>query len=201
MKPGVSHRNVAIGIAILGVVACDNLEAPKPGRTAAEASDSPQPPRPPVPGKAFVYSAAGDVSGYYLPVSDVAVGPYRLDHIFLGQAFEFEAWERGEPDQTFAPLMLQFDDVSSPMVMTELGEQRSLSVRVLPQAYAVTDDVIRFAGTSEELGAVSFALRLDRGALAVARRTPGDDTAVLTGTLTAGGRTFGDVPFRWYGGD
>ena len=150
---------------------------------------------------AFEHSAQGDLSGYYLPMSEVAIGSLRLDHIFLGQAFEFEAWENSETSPTFAPVMLQFDDVSSPMVATELGEAHSVTVRVLPTRYSVTDDAIRFTGTSEKLGSVSFTARLDQDALAIARRNLGDEGAVLTGTLVAGGRRFDDVRFRWYGGD
>lgn len=188
-------------LALVGVVAlvgCEDADAPPAPPAAPEA---PQPPRPPAPGKAFVHTVEGDVSGYYLPVSEVTVGPYRLDHIFLGQGFEFEAWEGGERNGTFAPVMLQFEDTSSPMVQTELGEAHSVSVRVLPTAYAVSDDTIRFAGTSEELGAVGLVLRMDREALATARRNLGDEVPVLTGTVTVGDRTFGEARFRWYGGD
>lgn len=188
-------------LALIGVVAlvgCEDADEPVAPPSAPASPDAPSPP---AAGKAFEHNVEGDVSGYYLPVSEVTVGPYRLDHIFLGQGFEFDAWEGGERNGTFAPIMLQFDDTSSPMVQTELGEAHSVSVRVVPVAYAVTDETIRFAGTNEDLGAVSLVLRMDREALATARRNLGDDAAVLTGTLTVGDRTFGDARFRWYGGD
>ncbi len=187
-------------LALIGVVAlagCEDVDAPTP----PAAPDAPRPSAPPAPGRAFVHTVEGDVSGYYLPVAEVAVGPYRLDHIFLGQGFDFEAWEGGERNGTFAPIMLSFDDTSSPMVQTELGEAQSVTVRVLPTAYSVSDDAVRFAGTSEELGAVSLVLRLDREALATAKRNLGDEAPVLTGRLTVGQRTFDDARFRWYGGD
>lgn len=183
-------------VGAMALVGCENAERQPEVPAGSTAS-------PPAsqPAKAFVHTVEDDVSGYYLPVSDVAIGSLRLDHIFLGQTFEFEAWERGETSQTFAPVMLQFDDVSSPMVATELGEAHSVSVRVLPTTYSVTERAIRFAGKSDELGAVSLNVRLDQGALATARRNLGDEGAVLTGTLIAGGQTFSNVRFRWYGGD
>ena len=187
-------------LAMVGAVAlagCEDVDAPTP----PAARTAPETPEPPAPGSAFVHTVEGDVSGYYLPVSEVAVGPYRLDHIFLGQRFEFEAWEGGERIGTFAPVMLQFDDTWSPMVQTELGEAHSVTVRVLPTAYAVSDEQVRFAGSSEELGTVSLVLRLDREALATARRNLGDEAPVLTGKVTVGDRTFDDVRLRWYGGD
>ena len=186
---------IAVTFALFG---CDN-SAPAEGASAPAAA--------PASGgtteapKAFVHAVENDVSGYYLPVSPVAIGSLRLDHIFLGQTFEFEAWEKGETSQTFAPVMLQFDDVSSPKVPTELGEAHSVSVRVLPKTYSVMESAIRFAGMSEELGDVSLDVRLDQEALATARRNLGDEGAVLTGTLIAGGQTFNNVRFRWYGGD
>jgi len=192
------HRARLGAIAVIFVLAgCENSGAPEKASAAPDYAASASA----ASGNAFVHSAEGDLSGYYMPVSEVAIGPLSLDHIFLGQAFEFEAWEDGEVNQTFAPVMLQFEDVSSPMVATELGEVHSVSVRVLPTTYSVTEDAIRFAGTSDELGAVSFNARLDQEALATARRNLGDEGTVLSGTLTAGGRTFRDVRFRWYGGD
>jgi hypothetical protein len=169
-----------------------------------DAPAAPAPPRPPAPSDssaAFVHAVEDDVSGYYLPTSDVQVGNYRLDHVFLGQGTEFGAWTGGERSDTFAPVMLQFDDVSSPMVRSEIGEAHSVTVRVLPIAYAVTDDRVRFAGQSDELGSVSADLRLDLAALATARRNLGSDAVVLTGAIQIGTRRFDDVPMRWWMGD
>ena len=185
-------------VGTMVLAGCENTER-QPEPTTGPAA--PQPKTVTEPARTFVHAVEADVSGYYLPVSELAVGSLRLDHIFLGQTFEFEAWEKGETSQTFAPVMLQFDDVSSPMVPTELGEAHSVSVRVLPTTYSVTDGAIRFTGTSDELGAVSLDVQLDQEALATARRNLGDEGAVLTGTLIAGGQTFNNVRFRWYGGD
>lgn len=195
-------RNQSVGaatlFALIVLAGCED----RPAAPEAPASPvAPQPPRPPETGTAFVHTVRDDVSGYYLPTSEIQVGTHRLDHIFLGQRMEFDAWAGGERSQTFAPVMLQFDDVSSPMVANEIGEAHSVTVRVLPTAYAVTDDRVRFAGQSEALGVVSADLRLDPEALATARRNLGSDATVLTGTVQIGDRRFDDVTMRWWMGD
>lgn len=195
-------RNRSAGATtLLSLVVLAGCEDRPAAPEAPAPAVAPQPPTPPETGPAFVHTVRDDVSGYYLPASEVQVGTYRLDHIFLGQGMEFDAWAGGERSETFAPVMLQFDDVSSPMVATEIGEAHSITVRVLPTAYAVTDDRVRFAGQSDELGGVSADLRLDPEALATARRNLGSDAVVLTGTVQIGDRRFDDVAMRWWMGD
>ena len=152
-------------------------------------------------GPAFTNSAAGDLSGYYLPIDDARVGKWAFDHVFVGQAAEFTGWQGGERSATFAPLMLQFEDTTSPMVQTEIGEARSVTARVLPTTYAVNDGEIRFEGRSPELGVVMFSGRLDQGALATARRNLGDEGTVLTGSLKVGSAPAQAVRLRWWMGD
>ena len=178
---------IAALAAVLGLASCDRGVSPS---GSAEPAPS-----------AFSHALTTDLSGYYLPVEPVRAGDWILHHVFIGQAPEFQAWEGGERSATFAPVMIQFEDVTSPMVQTELGETRSRTARVLPAAYEVTDASVTFAGRSPELGEVRFEGRLDPGALATARRNLGGEDAVLTGTLVAGGRTFPDVRLHWWMGD
>lgn len=174
-------------VAVLAVAACDRPDRPgdAPAPTAA----------------AFSHAMTSDLSGYYLPTGEVRIGKWAFDHVFVGQSAEFQAWEAGGRNETFGPVMLQFDDVTSPMVQTEIGEARSITARVLPSAYAVTDTSLSFEGRSPELGAVSFEGVLDPGALATSRRNLGDEGVVVTGTLTAGGQTVRNVRLRWWMGD
>ena len=152
---------------------------------------------------AFSHAVSDDQSGFYIPVTAPTIGKYQLSYLSLGQATEFASWEAGERMATYAPVMFEFDDTSSSMVTGETGaETRSVTVRVLPTSYSVTDGAVRFSGSSPELGAVSFEGSLDQGALATARRNLGGGEApVLTGTLRVGGRTFANQEFRWFGGD
>jgi hypothetical protein len=150
---------------------------------------------------AATYTASGDVSGYYMPMDPVQSGQWTLDHMFVGQAHEFASWQAGERTGTFAPVMLQFEDASSPMAQTEMGEQRSVTARVLPTTFTVNDAQIRFEGRSAELGVVSFDGRLDQGALSTARRNLGDEGVVLTGSLKIGDGRPQAVRMRWWMGD
>jgi hypothetical protein len=155
----------------------------------------------PAAAPSFSHAASGDVSGYYLPMDEVRVGKWSFDHLFIGQVAEFEAWEQGTRGATFAPVMLQFDDSTSPMAQTELGETRSVTVRILPTAYAVNDARIRFEGRSPQLGRVIFDGRLDQGALATSRRNLGDEGVVLTGSLKVGDARPQAMRLRWWMGD
>lgn len=173
--------------ASLAVAACDRTSAPADAPAATST--------------AFSHATTADISGYYMPAEPVRIGQWSLDHLFVGQASEFETWEGGARDEPFAPVMLQFDDTTSPMVATELGEAHSVTARVLPTRYEVTDTAVSFEGRSPELGKVSFDGRLDPDALATAKRNLGGDGVVMTGSLTAGGQTVRDVRLRWWMGD
>lgn len=181
-------RNL-IGLAagLLLLASCDRPGSP------AEA--------PPAAAPAFSHGMSADLSGYYIPAGEVRIGKWSFDHVFVGQAPEFEAWEGGTRSGTFAPVMLQFDDVTSPVVPTEIGEARSVTARVLPTAYSVTDTTLSFEGRSPELGAVRFEGALDPGALATSRRNLGDEGVVVTGRLTVGDAPPRNVRLRWWGGD
>ncbi len=182
-------RNL-IGLAacVLVLASCDRPSAP----------DAP-PPATATP--AFSHGMEADLSGYYLPASEVRIGNWSFDHVFVGQAADFEAWETGDRSATFAPIMLQFDDVTSPMVRTEIGEARSVTARVLPTTYSVTDTRVRFSGHSPELGAVQFIGVLDPGALATSRRNLGEEGVVVIGTLKVGDAPAQGVRLRWWAGD
>ncbi len=158
----------------LTVAACDRRAAPdKVGQAAAFKHDLPE-----------------DVSGYYIPTTAVQVGDWRLHHLFLGQVPDFMAWRDGQRTAGFAPIMMEF----------EAGD-KTRRTRLIPTAYDVTEDRVRFEATSRELGAVTFDGRLDQDALAKARRNLGDQGVVLKGTLKVGDRTFDGVSMRWWAGD
>ncbi|GAA0634076.1 hypothetical protein [Brevundimonas lenta] len=176
-------------LAVFGLSSCDGPSEPSKGADAPPAA------------AASVYAASGDLSGYYMPLDPVRVGNWSLDHLFIGQAAEFQSWQGGERSATFGPVMLQFDDVNSPMVRTEIGEAHSITARVLPTSYTVNDAQVRFEGRSPELGRVIFDGRLDQGALATSRRNLGDEGVVLTGSLKVGDAPAQAVRLRWWMGD
>jgi len=179
----------AVTVALLGVASCD--------RSALPGGD----PAPPASEGDFTHGMTTDLSGYYMPLTEVRIGKWSFDHVFVGQTADFMAWEAGTRSPTFAPVMLQFDDATSPMIRTEIGEAHSITARVLPTSYSVTDTGIAFEGRSPELGAVSFEGRLDPGALATSRRNLGDEGVVVTGSLKVGDAPDRTVSLRWWMGD
>jgi len=123
------RRLIGLSLGLLLLASCDGTQGPAEAPTAA----------------AFRHSMTSDLSGYYRPADDVRVGKWSLDHVFVGQAREFRGWEAGGRIGTFGPVMLQFEGATSPLVQTETGEARSISARVLPTAYSVSDTSIRFS--------------------------------------------------------
>jgi hypothetical protein len=169
------------------LAACDRPGARDEAPTATRASS-------------FTHDLPEDVSGYYVPAGDVRIGNWRLHHVFMGQVPEFIAWETGGRTPGFAPVMIEFEDMTGPPVATDQGQRRR-RLRLIPAAYAVTEELVRFEALSGGLGAVSFEGRLDQDALAHARRNLGDEGPVLKGTLKVGTRTFEGVSLRWWAGD
>jgi len=162
------------GALALTVAACDRGAVPDKAPSAT----------------AFKHDLPEDVSGYYIPTTVVQVGDWRLHHLFIGQVPDFMAWRDGQRTAGFAPIMMEF----------ETGD-KARRKRLIPTAYDVTEDRVRFEASSRELGAVSFEGALDQGALATARRNLGDQGVVLKGRLKVGDRTFDGVSMRWWAGD
>ncbi|MFC5342301.1 hypothetical protein ACETK8_13580 [Brevundimonas staleyi] len=165
----------------LSLAACEFVNAPS--RPAEPGGDAARP-----AASAFAHSHSDDISGYYR-ASGVSAGDLTLAQVFVGQTQEFEAWEAGRRSTTFAPVMVE---------LTRGGE----TLRVLPTRYSVSDGRVSMQGTAPGVGEVSVDLRLDKGALATARRNlGGSDEATMTGSVRIGGRSFSGVKLNWYGGD
>jgi hypothetical protein len=186
---------VACGVAALALAACDPPLEPADAPAANGSVDTANLP------EGFSNDLQADVSGFYMPTTEVRQGPWRLDHVFLGQQQDFAAWEGGTREGQFAPVMLEFVDETSPMAQTELGEVRTHRVRVLPRLYSLENGLLRFVGVSEELGIVQLDAQLNDEALATARRNLGAEGAVLNGTLSIDDLPPKAVGFRWWAGD
>lgn len=141
--------------------------------------------------------------GYYLPAAEVKVGDYRLDHLHIAGQQGFGDWERGERTKTYGPVMLEFVDITSPARKNALGNVTySVKLKVLPEAYAVTDDRVRLVGKHPKLGDVRMDVKIDPAALKKFKATKGKDgVTVATGALQVGDTPFKDVAFTWRGGD
>lgn len=191
-------RRIALagcGVAALMLAGCEPPLEPASAPDTGASVDTANLP------EGFSNDIADDVSGFYMPTTEVRQGSWRLDHVFMGRTEDFSAWESGTREGRFAPVMLEFVDESSPTVETELGEIHTGRVRVLPRFYSVENGLLRFVGVSEEIGIVQLDAQLNDDALATARRNLGAEGAVLNGTLTLGQGAPQAVGFRWWAGD
>ncbi|KQS56481.1 hypothetical protein ASG17_10875 [Brevundimonas sp. Leaf363] len=151
---------------------------------------------------AFTYEEPDDISGYYLPASDAEAGGYVLDHVFLGQPAEFEAWQAGTRSATFAPVMLEFQNAATTQRIGMEADGPGRGIRVLPTRYSLDGGRVHFEGTARPIGRVVFDGRLDKDALASAKRNLGGaETPVVVGRLKVGGEVVENVRLAWFGGD
>mgnify|MGYP003639564820 CR=1 FL=1 len=150
-----------------------------------------------------VRSVNDDLFGYYFSGKELRVGSFVFSMISLGGPGEFDAYENGKNEyESYAPFMLEFEDVSSAKKENELGQvYYENSPRVLPVAYKVSKEVLAFKGTDPLLGEVSFHGQLDTVALKKSQEGESPEIIVLTGDLTFAGETFRGVTFTWFGGD
>lgn len=170
---------LAAGMALAG---CDLVQAPNRGE--AKGSETATPAR----DTAFSHSQSEDISGYYR-ASGGDVGGLTLRQIYVGQEADFAAWEAGNRNPGFAPVMLEF---------TRNGQE----IRVMPDRYSVSDARVVMRGTVPDIGAVTFEARLDKGTLATARRNLGGaEEPAMVATVNIGGRGLSGVKLHWYGGD
>ncbi len=196
-------RNLALGMSALVLLAgaCHRkAEAPPPPVAAAPAP--PAAPTTPIPSAGFSHEAGFDAVGYYTTQSNVKTGSWRLTQMGVGAPSDFETWEKGDHSSTFGPILFEFEDEATPTQTTETGaESHSGRIRVLPDSYAMDDQQVSFAGHDAKLGAVSFSGRFDKSALVEAKAQGSSQTAVLTGTLKIGDKTFDHVSFSYFVGD
>ena len=118
----------------------------------------------------FSHRLSADISGDYRPVGE---GSSPVASLFVGQESGFIAWEAGQGGPP--PLILSLNGPPG-------------SMRVNPDAYAITDDTVQMTGSAPSGGIVRLQGRIDQGALATARRSLGDQTPVITGTVSVDGQ-------------
>ena len=173
-------------------------------KTEAAAAPVAPPVVPPDPSFTGFTRPEGDAQfGYYLPVKEVKVGDYRLDNLHIAGQKGFGDWESGLRTKTYAPVMLEFVDVTSPSRINALGHTvYSVMLKVLPTAYLVTDDHVRLVGSHPKLGEVRLDAKIDPAMLKKSKSTRGKNgETVAAGALQVGDTPFADLAFTWRGGD
>lgn len=196
--------------ATVVLAACGQAEptAPEPAQSTPAATETAEPEAVAPPNKieGFTHAPGEDLFGYYFPTRPVQVGNYRLDNIHIGGAMDFAAWERGERTATYAPVMLEFSDVTSPIATNELGQEfHQRIIRVLPSAYRLGEGDFRFVGSHPDIGDVWIDGMIDLAQLKSERDQgglPQDEASPLLTTATQiGPEAFRNLSFVWFGGD
>lgn len=197
------YLGLAALMAAAAVCGCKKAQAPaKPVQPAPPASAASPAAPAPAAAAAFAHDASLEVFGYYLPTAPVSVGQYRLNNLALGSEEDFRNWEANHRLPTYGPVMVEFDDAGGAKTTAENGAEGSAdSIRVLPDSYRVDSSGVRFSGHDAKLGAVSFQGRFDAHGYAAAKRGDAPQAVVLVGELKAGGKSFPETRFTWFGGD
>ena len=197
-------RNALLATACVAVLLAGCGQSADQAKTEAPAAPTAPPAVPPDPSFTGLTRPKGDAQfGYYLPTTEVKVGNYRLDTLHIAGQQGFNDWESGQRTKTYAPVMLEFVDVTSPARKNALGNLTySVKLKVLPTAYLVTDERVRMVGSHPKLGEVRIDARIDPAALRKSKAAKGKDGAVvITGPLQVGDTPFNSVSFTWLGGD
>jgi hypothetical protein len=185
----VAHRRLPALLAYLVLVACKPATEVKTPETAPAPSTAPAAePAAPV---TFSHDPKLDSRGVYLTDAAVQSGALKLVSLDIGQANDFADWEAGKRPATYAPIFLEFDDVTSPTAENELG-----------QIYRVDGQEVSFHGVDPNLGQVTFTGAFDLEALKAAKAAgPGAPKPVMKGVLQVGDQQFRNIGLMYFGGD
>ena len=202
----MDKRSLMLAAALAVAATAAGCKKPAPAKAPATAAPSAESSAAPataaVAAPAFSHDASLEVFGYYLPAQPVASGPYQLRNLSLGTEEDFRNWESNHRLSSYGPVMLEFDDTSSAKTTAETGaESYAETIRVLPERYGVSSNGVSFEGHDAKLGAVSFKGRFDAHGFAAAKRGDAPQAVVLIGEVKAGGKSFPETRFTWFGGD
>ena len=198
-------RILAVATAAL-LAACSQPEEQSSAETPAPAAPAEATAQTASELSGFTHVEGEDLFGYYIPTQEVRIGDLKLDHLHIGGETEFQAWARGERSETYAPVMLEFSDLSSPTVTNELGQVvHTKTIRVLPSAYKLGEGDFRFVGSHPEIGEIRIDGMLDLDALNAARLDANigaeEPQPVLRTAAQIGPEQLKTLSFFWFGGD
>src|SRR5689334_19353081 len=125
----------------------------------------------------FAWNTRADLFGYYMPSTEIRFGNFVLDNFAVGDASSFRDFAAGKfKDKPYAPVMFAFNDTTSPKVEGETGDRYKNAARVLPTAYALSGNALRFVGTDKQVGAVTFTGTFDLKAVKAAQDAQSNGT-------------------------
>ncbi|HET9160934.1 MAG TPA: hypothetical protein VFN88_09995 [Caulobacteraceae bacterium] len=180
----------AAALCIVALAACNRAVKHEPAPVAPSA---------PVSG--FQHEAGFDAQGFYKPAQPVGSGDLKLTGVAVGAPSDFEAFESGRREEVFGPIVMQFEDIGSPLEDAENGQRHAVRVEIKPNAYRLAPGEFAFRGQDAKLGEVAFDGAFDTPALAQAKAGQAEGKPVLSGTLTVGQQKIAGVSFAYQSGD
>lgn len=135
----------------------------------------------------FTHASDIDRFGYYFLETAPMTGVYQLDYVHVG--FDFDAWEKGERLDTYAPVMVEFSDTTSEKGQNELGQEYyQTTIRVLPTSYNASNDAVTFEGEDPLIGKVTLKATFNG---------PGE----MVGDISYGDQVLTGQAFTYFAGD
>ena len=160
---------------------------------------------PTAPAAGFQHDPAVELTGFYFTETPVQAGNWKLTSLDIGQPSDFADWEAGKRQENYGPIFLAFDDVTSPTAENELGQTyHKVSIRLMPDSYAVDAKQLTFRAKDARLGEVVLELYPDLAAYKTARTTGpngGPPQRVFTGGLQIGAERIRNLSFFYHPGE
>lgn len=190
---------------LLLFVACEQKTTPAAPPAPAEERTVATPANSTATEEAFQHDPKVELTGFYFTETPVQVGNWKLTSLDIGQPSDFADWEAGKRTETYAPIFLAFDDVTSPTAENELGQTyHKVNLRLMPDSYSVDGKTVSFRANDKRLGDVVLELYPDLTAYKVARSSgpnAGLQKPVFTGSLQIGAERIRNLSFTYHPGE
>lgn len=197
--------------SLLLLAACDSkTSAPAPAQPADQKTAAAPPATTPAPAtetaaNGFKHDPSLDLAGFYFTETAVKSGNWKLESLSIGGPPDFADWEAGKRSETYGPIFLHFEDVTSPTAENELGQTyHKVSFRLMPSSYAVDTKDLTFRAKDPRVGEVVLWLVPDLTALEAARKAGpngGPARIVMTGSLEINGERIRNISFIYHPGE
>lgn len=195
----------ALALLLLLTACGEKVEAPAAPTETAEERTVATPANSATTETAFKHDANVELTGFYFSETPVQAGNWKLTSLDIGQPSDFADWEAGKRTETYAPIFLAFDDVTSPTAENELGQTyHKVSLRLLPDSYSVDGKTVTFRANDKRLGEVVLELYPDLAAYKKARSSGPNDGVqkpVFTGSLQIGAERIRNLSFSYHPGE
>lgn len=190
---------------LLLLAACEQKTAAPPAPAPVEERTVATPANSTPTETAFQHDPKVELTGFYFTETTVQAGNWKLTSLDIGQPSDFADWEAGKRTETYAPIFLAFDDVTSPTAENELGQTyHKVSLRLLPDRYSVDGKTVRYHANDKRLGEVVLELYPDLAAYKKARSSGPNDGVqkpVFTGSLQIGAERIRNLSFSYHPGE